>query len=88
MLEERGEVDVKGKGMMRTWYLVGQQEPKSIAPESNSVQRRSGTGPEPDRLGSYITFDRNALVRSCCGLLSTSRGAPLSTITPPSMNTS
>ena len=27
-------------------------------------------------------------VRSCCGLPSTSRGLPLSTITPPSMNTS
>ncbi len=32
VLEERGEVDVKGKGIMRTWYLVGQQEPKRVAP--------------------------------------------------------
>ena len=23
MLEERGDVDIKGKGMMHTWYLVG-----------------------------------------------------------------
>ena len=23
MLEERGDVDVKGKGIMHTWYLVG-----------------------------------------------------------------
>jgi len=37
VLEERGEVDVKGKGIMRTWYLVGQQEPKRVAPEGNSI---------------------------------------------------
>jgi adenylate cyclase len=23
VFEERGDVDVKGKGVMRTWYLVG-----------------------------------------------------------------
>jgi len=26
VLEERGDVDVKGKGVMRTWYLVGQRQ--------------------------------------------------------------
>jgi adenylate cyclase len=25
VLEERGEVDIKGKGVMRTWYLVGRR---------------------------------------------------------------
>jgi adenylate cyclase len=25
VLQERGEIDVKGKGMMRTWYLVGRK---------------------------------------------------------------
>ncbi|MGB0964369.1 MAG: adenylate/guanylate cyclase domain-containing protein, partial [Mycobacterium sp.] len=25
VLEERGYVDIKGKGLMRTWYLVGQR---------------------------------------------------------------
>jgi len=37
---------------------------------------------------SYRTFDRNDLVRSWRGAPSTSRGGPLSTTTPPSMNTS
>jgi adenylate cyclase len=26
VLEERGVVDVKGKGAMRTWYLVGRRD--------------------------------------------------------------
>jgi adenylate cyclase len=25
VLQERGEIDVKGKGVMRTWYLVGRK---------------------------------------------------------------
>jgi adenylate cyclase len=25
VFEERGEIDVKGKGLMRTWYLVGRR---------------------------------------------------------------
>ena len=49
MLEERGEVDVKGKGIMRTWYLVGQQEPKSVAPELNSAQEEVGRVESPIR---------------------------------------
>ncbi len=31
VLEERGHVDIKGKGLMRTWYLVGQRA-HAIAP--------------------------------------------------------
>jgi adenylate cyclase len=30
LLEERGEVDVKGKGVMHTWYLVGRRNDKAI----------------------------------------------------------
>ena len=48
VLEERGEVDVKGKGIMRTWYLVGQQEPKNVAPERvQSAQEETGRVESP-----------------------------------------
>jgi adenylate cyclase len=30
VLEERGEVDVKGKGSMRTWYLVGRRDAEAV----------------------------------------------------------
>ena len=49
VLEERGEVDVKGKGIMRTWYLVGQQKPKNVAPELNSAQEEVGRVESPIR---------------------------------------
>lgn len=47
VLEERGEVDVKGKGIMRTWYLVGQQEPKTVAPEPDSAREEVGRVESP-----------------------------------------
>src|SRR5690606_13542048 len=56
-------------------------------------QRRGGIGRgrhrggRGGRHGAHNTFDRNAFVRSCRGLASTSLGGPLSTTTPPSMNT-
>ncbi|WP_167109075.1 adenylate/guanylate cyclase domain-containing protein [Mycobacterium sp. DL592] len=37
VLEKRGEVDVKGKGIMCTWYLVASRETKSVAPETVPV---------------------------------------------------
>jgi adenylate cyclase len=30
LLEERGEVDVKGKGVMHTWYLVGRRDDEAV----------------------------------------------------------
>ncbi|MHC9292873.1 adenylate/guanylate cyclase domain-containing protein [Mycobacterium sp. LTG2003] len=30
LLEERGEVEVKGKGVMRTWYLVGRRDDEAV----------------------------------------------------------
>ncbi|MFG1934286.1 adenylate/guanylate cyclase domain-containing protein [Mycobacterium sp. NPDC048908] len=30
VLEERGEVDIKGKGIMRTWYLVGRRDEAAV----------------------------------------------------------
>jgi adenylate cyclase len=30
LLEERGEVDVKGKGVMHTWYLVGRRNDQAV----------------------------------------------------------
>jgi adenylate cyclase len=30
LLEERGDVDVKGKGVMHTWYLVGRRDDHAV----------------------------------------------------------
>jgi adenylate cyclase len=30
LLEDRGDVEVKGKGMMHTWFLVAQRELESL----------------------------------------------------------
>jgi adenylate cyclase len=30
LLEERGTVDVKGKGVMHTWYLVGRRDDDAV----------------------------------------------------------
>ena len=35
--------------MMRTWYLVGQQEPKRVACETDSAQEEAGRVESPTR---------------------------------------
>ena len=30
VLEERGEVDIKGKGVMQTWYLVSRRDEDAV----------------------------------------------------------
>ncbi|MDI3315680.1 MAG: adenylate/guanylate cyclase domain-containing protein [Mycobacterium sp.] len=48
VLQERGAVQVKGKGVMRTWYLVGRKDdtgwagPLAAAPNDASRQRAAG----------------------------------------------
>ena len=44
ILEERGEVDITGKGVMRTWYLVGRKPgaPREALPESERADSRIG----------------------------------------------
>ena len=48
LFEERGTVDIKGKGVMRTWYLIGRRpEPRLsdsdlAAPEHPNVQAPAG----------------------------------------------
>lgn len=37
VFEERGDVDVKGKGKMRTWFLVGARPPGSPGPAQRSL---------------------------------------------------
>lgn len=47
VLEERGEVDVKGKGLMRTWYLVAR---KPVSPQRNRpAQEETGRVESPSR---------------------------------------
>ena len=42
VLEERGDVDVKGKGIMRTWFLVGRRTPETRAQTLAASSSRSG----------------------------------------------
>jgi adenylate cyclase len=37
VLEERGEVDVKGKGVMRTWFLLDRIESSAPEPDLQST---------------------------------------------------
>jgi len=41
LLEDRGEVEVKGKGMMHTWFLVAQREFESLR-EARATQHDAG----------------------------------------------
>jgi adenylate cyclase len=51
VLEERGEVDVKGKGVMRTWFLVD-RKPAHQPPVNGepALEHLSGT-PAESRIG-------------------------------------
>ena len=41
VLEERGDVDVKGKGVMHTWYLVGRRNGDTRTGSPSASQRQS-----------------------------------------------
>ena len=41
LLEERGDVDVKGKGVMHTWYLVGRRDDEAVR---SAVEHGATTG--------------------------------------------
>ncbi len=47
LFEERGEVDIKGKGLMHTWYLLG----RSVASTPNSDRPRTAIDPPSPGLG-------------------------------------
>jgi adenylate cyclase len=46
VLEERGEVDVKGKGVMHTWYLVGRRDDDAVR---NAVEQDAAATLSPGR---------------------------------------
>jgi adenylate cyclase len=50
-LEERGKIDVKGKGLMHTWYLVGRRDDRAVR---NAVEHDATTraAPDPGRPGA------------------------------------
>ena len=58
VLEERGDVEIKGKGLMRTWYLVGRKSPEARAattgPTSPWTETPESAAPEdyPARPGA------------------------------------
>jgi adenylate cyclase len=39
VFEERGDVDVKGKGVMHTWFLVGRTGQRDRAPQVEKAPR-------------------------------------------------
>ncbi|MGV0800104.1 adenylate/guanylate cyclase domain-containing protein, partial [Mycolicibacterium elephantis] len=44
LFEERGPVEVKGKGLMHTWYLVGRRDDEAVR---NAVELQPVSGPTP-----------------------------------------
>ncbi len=44
VLEERGEVAIKGKGTMRTWYLVGRKPAVAVRPTGDGVLEPAPAG--------------------------------------------
>ena len=81
---------IKGNAKSYTDRLASARQVRPVVrtnapPGRTRPRRRHALIP---RSAAQRTLDRKAFVRTCCGLLSTSRGAPDSTITPSSMKTS
>jgi adenylate cyclase len=44
LLEERGDVDIKGKGVMHTWYLVGRRDDEDDEEVRRAAERGAPAG--------------------------------------------
>jgi len=44
LLEERGDVDIKGKGVMHTWYLVGRRDDEDDEAVRRAAERGAPAG--------------------------------------------
>ena len=42
VFELRGDVEIKGKGVMRTWFLVAQRDVDSVETQSDQNRARVG----------------------------------------------
>jgi len=45
VLEERGHVDIKGKGLMRTWYLIGHRS-DTVTPSGSPTSAARPVSPD------------------------------------------
>lgn len=51
VLEERGDVEIKGKGLMHTWYLVGRRDDEAVRARLERTSQTRATSIVPPMIG-------------------------------------